>query len=143
VNLKTLNRFELDQRIKTLAAKERELLHELVLTIKEIDQRRSYLEFGFPNLFAYMTEGIGYSAGSAQRRIEAARLLVEIPSLGQKIESGEVKLNQISLVQKAARDVSKTRSLKVSSDDKLALLENLSNKNYQDSQREVAKDQHA
>lgn len=105
MNLKSLNKFELDQRIKSLVAKERELLHEILLTIKEIDQRRLYLEYGFANLFLYLVEGVGYSAGSAQRRIDAARLLSEVPTLGEKIQSGEVKLHQVSLIQKAARDV--------------------------------------
>lgn len=138
MNLKVLNKIELDQRIKTLVSRERELLHDILLTIKEIDLRRTYLELGFPNLFSYLVEGVGYSAGSAQRRIEGARLLKEIPSLGEKIQTGEVKLTQISMVQKAARDVYKTTSKKVTAQEKAELLEQLINKNYQESQREVA-----
>lgn len=40
MNLKSLNQTELDSRIKILANKERELLHEILLTLKEIDRRR-------------------------------------------------------------------------------------------------------
>jgi hypothetical protein len=110
MNLKTLNINELDSRMKTLAQKERDLLHEVLLTIKEIDSRRTYLELGFPNMFDYLVNGIGYSEGSAQRRIDAARLLKELPDLAQKIQTGELKLSQISLVQKAARDVNSFKS---------------------------------
>lgn len=90
MNLKSLNRIELDLRIKTLAAQERELLHEIILTIKEIDQRRMYLDLGYPSLFAYLVESVGYSAGSAQRRIDAARLLKEVPELGERIQAGKI-----------------------------------------------------
>ncbi|WP_374080305.1 HNH endonuclease [Bdellovibrio bacteriovorus] len=138
MNLKILNKFELDQRIKSLVSKERELLHEILLTIKEIDQRKLYLEYGFANLFLYLVEGIGYSAGSAQRRIDAARLLGEVPSLGEKIQSGEVKLHQVSLIQKAARDVYKTTHKKVTAEEKQELLEQITSKNFQESQKEVA-----
>lgn len=138
MNLKALNKTELDHRIKSLAAQERKLLHEVLLTIKEIDRRRTYLDLGFGNLFSYLTEGVGYSAGSAQRRIDAARLLNEIPALGEKIQSGELKLNQISLVQKAVREVSKSTLQKVSISKKLEILESLSHKNHEDSEKTVA-----
>ena len=138
MNLKNLNKLELDQRIKSLASQERALLHDILLTIKEIDQRRLYLELGFPNIFAYLVEDVGYSGGSAQRRIDAARLLSEVPSLGKKIQSGEVKLNQVSLIQKAAREVFKTTNKNVTADEKKEILENISNKTFEASQKEVA-----
>ena len=85
MNLKSLSQQELDVRMKTLASQERALLHEVLLTIQEIDQRKSYLERGFAHLFLYLVEGVGYSAGSAQRRIDGARLLKELPLLGEKL----------------------------------------------------------
>ena len=138
MNLKALNQSQLDQRIKTLAQKERDLLHEVLLTIKEIDSRRTFLELGFGSLFDYLVQGVGYSEGSAQRRIDAARLLKEIPEIAEKIQSGQIKLNQISLVQKAAREVFKTKAVKVSAQDKIELLDKLDSKNHHESQKEVA-----
>ncbi|MES2801047.1 MAG: HNH endonuclease signature motif containing protein [Bdellovibrionota bacterium] len=138
MNLKNFTQSELDQRMKTLAQKERDLLHEVLLTIKEIDSRRTYLELGFGSLFDYLVCGVGYSEGSAQRRIDAARLLKEIPQIAEKIQCGEIKLNQISLVQKAAREVFKTQSVRVTADDKMELLNNLRSKSHFESQKEVA-----
>ena len=138
MNLKSFSQSELDQRIKTLAQKERDLLHEVLLTIKEIDSRKTFLELGFGSLFDYLVQGVGYSEGSAQRRIDAARLLKELPEIAEKIQSGEIKLNQISLVQKAAREVFKTQAVKVSSQDKIELLNKLGSKSHIESQKEVA-----
>ena len=138
MNLKCFSLTELDLRMKTLAQKERDLLHEVLLTIKEIDSRKTYLELGFSSLFEYLVQGIGYSEGSAQRRIDAARLLKEIPQMAEKIQSGEIKLNQISMVQKAARDVFKNQSVKVTAQDKLDLLQTIATKNHFESQKEIA-----
>ena len=138
MNLKSFSQSQLDQRIKTLAQKERDLLHEVLLTIKEIDSRKAFLELGFGSLFEYLVHGVGYSEGSAQRRIDAARLLKEIPGIAEKIQSGEIKLNQISLVQKAAREVFKTQAVKVSAQDKIELLNKLNKKSHFESQKEVA-----
>lgn len=138
MNLKMLSQPELDQRMKSLAQKEREILHEILEAVKEIDTRKSYLEFGFGSLFEYLVQGIGYSEGSAQRRIDAARLLREIPQMAAKIQSGEIKLSQISLVQKAVREVTKTQSMNVSAAQKMEIVESICHKSHAQTQQEVA-----
>lgn len=137
MNLKSLNRTELDLRIKTLVEQERELLHEIILTIKEIDQRRLYLDLGYPSLFAYLVGSVGYSAGSAQRRIDAARLLKEVPELGERIQAGNLNLAQVALIQKASREVYRQTLVKVSREEKLDLLNRVSHKNFQETQKEI------
>lgn len=138
MNLSKLSKTDLDIRIKSLAAKERDLLHEILLTIKEIDLRRTYLELGYPSLFEYLTQGVGYSAGSAQRRIDGARLLQELPELGEKIQSGELKLNQVSLLQKTTRNISRKLSQPVSKEEKTALVNELLCKSHQESEKTIA-----
>ncbi len=136
--LRALKNSDLDLRIKSLARQERELLTQVLHIIKEIDNRRLYLELSFSSLFAYLTEAVGYSASSAQRRIDAARLLSEIPSLSEKIESGEIHLTQACMIQKAAREIKRTRQIRVSSEDKLELLASLSGKNQRNTEKQVA-----
>ncbi len=136
--LRALKNSDLDLRIKSLARQERELLTQVLHVIKEIDNRRLYLELGFSSLFAYLTESVGYSASSAQRRIDAARLLSEIPSLSEKIERGEIHLTQACMIQKAAREIKRTRQIRVSCEDKLELLTSLSGKNQRDTEKQVA-----
>ncbi len=138
MNLKALNKNELDQRIKFLVQKEREILHEVLDTIKEIDCRKSYLEFGFSSLFDYLVRGVGYSEGSAQRRIDAARLLRELPQIAEKLQSGEIKLSQISVLQKAAREVAKSEGVKVTAEQKLTILKGISQKSHAQTQQQVA-----
>ncbi len=136
--LRYLKNSELDSRIKSLAQQERELLTQVLQVIKEIDNRRLYLELSYSSLFAYLTESVGYSAASAQRRIDAARLLNEIPALSEKIENGEIHLTQASMIQKAAREIKRTRQMIVSTEDKLDLLSSLSGKNQRETEIQVA-----
>lgn len=136
--LKKLSRHELDHHFKGLVQKERELLHEVLLALKEIDARRIYLELGFPSLFAYLTEGIGYSGGGAQRRIDAARLMSEIPEVGEALRSGEIKLTQVALVQRAVRETKKSQSPCPSKEEVHGLIESLKHVSHRDSQQQVA-----
>ncbi|WP_413575368.1 HNH endonuclease [Bdellovibrio sp. HCB290] len=138
MNLKALDQNELDYRMKDLAKKEREILHEVLETLKEIDARKSYLEFGFASLFEYLVQGVGYSEGSAQRRIDAARLLRELPVMAEKIQSGELNLSQISLLQKAIREVTRIRDVPVTTEQKMEILENLGKKSFAQTQQQVA-----
>lgn len=138
MNLKFLAKKDLDAKIKTLAQAERELLHEVIMTIKEIDARRMYLDFGYASLYEYLVEEVKYLGGSAQRRIDAARLLKEVPEVGEKIKSGELTLGQITLVQKAVRQVERTQSKIVSSEEKLEMISNISNLSQAQSQQEVS-----
>jgi flagellar biosynthesis component FlhA len=87
----------------------------------------------YSSLFDYLTKHLGYSAGSAQRRIDAARLMKEVPELSEKLESGSLNLSQVSLVQKAIRQK------KVQISNKLEILESLENKSFFESQTIVAK----
>jgi|GEM_PF-759809 HNH endonuclease. len=138
MNLKLLSTKELDGRIKSLAQAERELLNEVVLTVKEIDSRKMYFDFGYSSLYEYLVDEVKYLGGTAQRRIDAARLMKDVPDLGEKIKSGEISLGQITLVQKAIRKVARKNSVKVTAQEKAELIQNLTNLTEAQSEQEVS-----
>lgn len=94
----------------------------------------------FPNLFEYLTFGIGYSAASAQRRIDAARLMHEVPSLGEKIESGSVSLNQVSFLQKSIRGIKNTKQIKISKEKKQELIEKICGQSFKETEQILAQE---
>ncbi len=116
MDLAKLNNQELHLKIKTLAGEERRLTQEVVSHIAEIDRRKLYLKMAFPSLFEYLVRGIGYSEGSAQRRIDAARILQRIPEVASQIEGGSLNLGQISKVQRICRDLKKNNGTAVDVD---------------------------
>lgn len=105
--VKMLTDNELNVTIKNLVGEERKLTKEILLHIAEVDKRRLYLKMAYPSLFEYLRKEIGYSEGSAQRRIDAARLINKLPEFSNKIESGDIHLSQISKVQKICRQIKK------------------------------------
>lgn len=71
----------------------------MIELIKEVNNRRLYLKLGFGSLFDFVTKDLGYEPGSAMRRIQAARIVSEIPEVKGKIEDGRLSLSVISQVQ--------------------------------------------
>ena len=98
---------ELVKSLETLASLERTTLADLIECLKEIDMRRLYLSLGFSSLFSYLTEGLGYSPGSAQRRIDAARMAKVIPGLKDDLSEGSLNLMQVSLIAQGLRQKEK------------------------------------
>ena len=87
-------------KVKDLRGAEREITAELILYLNEIEQRRGYLEVGYPSLFMYCTKELGYSEGAAYRRSETAKALSTCPEIYQQLKSGAVTLCAISLISK-------------------------------------------
>ncbi|WP_413944445.1 HNH endonuclease [Bdellovibrio sp. HCB-162] len=139
MNIRYLSDENLEQNLKYLVQKEREILSDILLHIAEVDRRKLYLSKAYSSLFDYLTKYLGYSAGSAQRRIDAARLSRDIPEVAESLESGSLNLSQISLLQKALRQTKKEAHMAVPVEIKKEILNELIGKSYQDSEVLVAK----
>ena len=72
-----------------------ELLADLLAHLAELDERRLYLELGFPSLFAYCTASLGMCESSAGRRILAARVCRKLPGAFARVVSGELNLSAL------------------------------------------------
>lgn len=134
LNLKNISNFALDQNLKSLISKERSILTDVLLHIVEVDRRKLYLSLAYPNLFEYLTKHIGYSNGSAQRRIDAARLSHETPEIVIDLENGSLNLSQVSLLQKAIRQTQVESKTKVTAQAKTQVLSELKNKSIAQSE---------
>ncbi len=124
----------LDRGLLSWVKKEKEALKEVLLHIAEIDKRRLYLRLAYPSMFAYLTERMGYEGGSAQRRLDAARLSLEVPSLIETLDRGEVTLSQVTFLQKTLRASPHKTTLQ----EKIQLIEEIKNKSVKDTQIVIA-----
>ncbi|OYZ17684.1 MAG: hypothetical protein B7Y39_14765 [Bdellovibrio sp. 28-41-41] len=138
MTLKKLTDQNLDKNLKELVSGEREILAEIILHIIEVDYRKLYLKLGYASLFEYLTQHIGYANGSAQRRIDAARLAMVVPKVVGDLESGDLNLSQVSLLQKSIRAVQSDSKTKVDQKTKEELVDLLSNKSFTESEVLVA-----
>lgn len=131
---------ELHDRLQSNASEERKLTHHILQLIAEVDSRQLYLPRAHSSLFDYLTKEIGYSAGSAQRRIDSARLLRQIPDLGNRIEEGSLNLSQISQLQRALRLTKKQDSTQLLPSEKKTLLVKLENKSGRETELILAQE---
>jgi len=104
---------ELLEKLHRLVGLEKKTTAEIVAMIAEVDRRKLFLDLGHTSLFSYLTTGMGYTPASAQRRIDAARLLSSVPEMRGELESGALNLMQISVLSQSLRQ-KKKESPKVS-----------------------------
>jgi hypothetical protein len=102
-SLTSLSNDQLLESARDLASQERRITNELLRHLIEIEVRRLYLRLSYSSLFLYVTKELRYSEAAAQRRIDAARLLREVPAVEQKIASGELTLGHLGKAQQFFR----------------------------------------
>jgi hypothetical protein len=78
-----------------LAKRAQALLADLLAHLAELDERRLYLELGFPSSFAYCTVSLGMCESSAGRRIFAARVCRKYPRAFARVACGELNLSAL------------------------------------------------
>ncbi len=105
MNLKHLSNEELHTRTLAVANQERMTTVEVLWHLKENNKRLLYAKKGYRDLKEYCIKELKYSEGSAWRRISAMKLLVEVPEIQEKIESGNLNLTQLNMAQSHFREV--------------------------------------
>ena len=89
--------------LKLLKSREDSVLLEVLEHVLEIEKRQLFLSLGFPSLYAYMTQELGYSDGEAYRRIESARLMGGLPEIKEEIAAGRLNVTNMSEVRSAIK----------------------------------------
>src|ERR1700677_3167081 len=97
--MKTFSNSDLILKLKNLVIEERKLTAEILEYLREVEVRKLFLELGYPSLFEFCMRELGYSEGSAQRRISAMRLIKTLPEIEDKIVTGELSLSVVSQAQ--------------------------------------------
>src|SRR5690242_16135627 len=98
IQLRKLSSAQLTARLKNLVAEERRINIEVLRHLREVERRLLHAEAGYKNLLAYCVGELKYSESAAYRRIQAMRLLCEIPEVEEKIQSGSLNLTMVTRV---------------------------------------------
>jgi 5-methylcytosine-specific restriction endonuclease McrA len=137
--LRKLSHESLMHSTKSLVQKETEITLKVLFHIQEIERRRLHIERGFSSLHEFCVKYLGYSDGSAARRIQASRLLKELPELDSKIESGEISLSVAAQAHRFFYSEMKTQNKVYSKEQKQDILQSLENKSSREAERELLK----
>lgn len=136
MDLKHLNDETLLKDLKTFVKQERALLTQVLHHLLELDSRKLYSSLGYSSLYEYACKELKYSADQAYRRIQAMRLLREIPELNQKIDSGALSLSNISQAQRYFNEA-KANNNGLKPQAKLMVLKALENKSVREAQVQI------
>lgn len=140
MNRATLKDHELLARIKTSVQSERDLLIEILHDLREIERRRLYADLGHSSLFDYAVKELRYSEGQASRRIQAMRMIKDIPEVEAKIANGELSLSNVQQAHSFFLGLKQAEpSRVVAKEEKLDVLSKLENKSVREAQKELVK----
>ncbi|MCB0392835.1 MAG: hypothetical protein KDD58_16210, partial [Bdellovibrionales bacterium] len=140
MDLKKLKDGELLDNLKQFVHSERQLLTKILHHLKEVERRKLFSDLGYRSLFEYAVKELKYSEGQAGRRIQAMRLIKEIPSMEEKIASGHLSLSNVSQAQSYFREMKKCLpQQKMPLKDKIEVLKNLEGKSAREGQKVLLK----
>ncbi|MCX6117900.1 MAG: HNH endonuclease signature motif containing protein [Proteobacteria bacterium] len=94
---------------------------------------------GYKSLFDYAVNELKYSEGQASRRIQAMRLIKDLPVIEAKIADGTLSLSNVQQAQNFFRNlqIAEPRNV-IRPQDKLDVLAQLENKSVRDAQKKLA-----
>lgn len=115
-------------RFSSLVKTERKITYEILLHIIEIQRRRLHNKLGFDSMYSYLIKVHGYSGGSAQRRVQSAALLKELPEIAESLQEGRVNLTQLNQVQLMMKKKEEQAKHKISTDSKKEIISAIENK---------------
>ncbi|MGK5087591.1 HNH endonuclease signature motif containing protein [Bdellovibrionota bacterium FG-2] len=105
--------------LQNAVAEERKSQIRVLHLLREVERDGHYLEMGFPSLFEFVTQKLGYSAVAAHRRIQSMRLIKTLPEIASQIETGSLSLCVAAKTQSFFKSEDKRR--KGDGDQKLSL----------------------
>lgn len=132
MNLKFLTDEQLVKDLKGFVKQERTLLTEILYHLKELDSRKLFSSLGYKSLYEYACTELQYSNDQAYRRIQAMRLLKEIPEISNQINSGTLSLSNISQAQRYFNESKTTNKVA-----KIEVLKQLENKSVREAQKQL------
>jgi 5-methylcytosine-specific restriction endonuclease McrA len=116
---------EVEEWLCRSAKSEKSALRDVLLAIGEVEARQLHLKRGHGSLYSYL-KNFGYDSGSAQRRIDAARLCRDVQGTLERICSGSLSFSQVEAIQRGIKMSSKTGAVPLTAKAELVSLVSVS-----------------
>ncbi len=134
ISLKHYTNAELLAGLQILVSQERTLSLKVISFLREIRFRSLHLEMGYPSLFTFCVEELKYSEAAAYYLLNTLDIVHELPEVKQAIESGELSMTTLSMVQSACKAKKRKTKIKVSAEDKKSLLDKVKGKSKKETE---------
>ena len=96
MKIKTLSDDQLHETNIDLAEKQRRITLDQLNHLNETEIRRLYSKFSCSSLFAYCVQELNMDDGTAGRYTSAARLLIELPEVEERILNGTTQMTSVA-----------------------------------------------
>ena len=96
--LEKISTRDLHRSAEKIVCAEKKKLALLIAHISEISRRKAHLELGYKNLFDYIVEHLGISAGSAYLRMQVANICRDYPEILECLSKNEISLTVAGLL---------------------------------------------
>lgn len=134
VTLTTADQKLIDETDNAIQA-EREATVRVLKNFIEIDRRRIFSAFGKGSFKDFVMSRYNFSEDEAWRRINAMKLLREVPQVEEKIESGSISMTHLGVAQSLFKHESKKHDRSFTPEEKLGILEKMENTSTREAQR--------
>ncbi len=124
-------------KLKDLVSSERNILAEILDLLREADRRNLYVDMGYPSLYEFCVGHLGYAEAAAYRRIQAMRILREVPILRENVENGTLNITHLSQAQSFFNMERKKNKKLYSPAEKEEVILRLQNKSKLEAEREL------
>ena len=129
---------ELESELKRASTDERLLTKRIVELVAEALRRKIWAGRGYASAHRWLVGEFGYSDSSAGRRLDAARLLADVPDVAEKLATGELTLSGLSQLQSAIHQEEKRTGEKVTAEAKRNVVKKIEGKTSPESSRTVS-----
>jgi hypothetical protein len=133
MNLQKLSDSELHQSALHAARRDREAELDTIAHLREVHRRRLHSIRGFSSIFSYATEALGFSESAAATRIQAMRLVTDLPATENLLQSGELSVTTAACAQRFFRREERENGNSIPVETRKKIVEELAGK----SRREV------
>ena len=134
MKFKMLSDEALIQNTKQEVARERESTITVIEYLEEIESRRLYSKYGYSTLWEFVVKELGYDSGSAQRRINAARMSRVVPEVKEALTSSALCLTTVSMIEQFTKNERKQGIKTYSAAEKKELLDQVAHKSTRETE---------
>ena len=107
------NQKHLHEKLLKLVKFERRITSKVLDLLQQIETNKSYLAWGYSNLFEYLVRGLNYSEALAYQRKAALKICKALPEVKAKLDNGSISLTTLARANKVlnTKGVAEKRSL--------------------------------
>ncbi len=112
--MKTQNdQIHLHEKLLKLVKFERRITSKVLDLLQQVEDDKSYLAWGYSNIFEYLVRGLNYSEALAYQRKAALKICQSLPEIKAKLDNGSISLTTLARANKVlnTKSVSEKRIL--------------------------------